>query len=63
MSPLSFLYLRFLVLVALQTAHLPRVNLGGVDVFVDHEFILADAGRGKPRLGSRLGGGRLQGQP
>lgn len=37
---------RFLVLVALQTAHLPHIHLGRVYVWVDHKLILADAGKG-----------------
>lgn len=45
-GPTSLPYSRFLVLVALETAHLTRVHLGRVDVRVDHELILANAGEG-----------------
>lgn len=38
---------RFLVLVALQTAHLSHVHLGHVYVCVDHKLILANAGKGR----------------
>lgn len=61
------LYSRFLVLVALQAAHLARVHLGPVHVRMDHKFVLTDAGRGRPRVrpragrGSRLGEGPQEG--
>ena len=45
----------FLVLVALQTAHLTRVHLGCVHVFVDHELVLADAGKGETKAVVRAG--------
>lgn len=44
------LHSRLLVLVALQPAHLPHVHLGRVYVSVDHKLVLANAGRGRPRV-------------
>lgn len=54
-SPRPFPHSRFLVLVALQPAHLTRVHLGCVHVFVDHELVLADAGKGKTKAVVRPG--------
>lgn len=48
LGPSHALDSRFLVLIALQTAHLARVHLGHVHVRVDHEFVLANAGAGDP---------------
>lgn len=59
--PPRFLHSRFLVLVALQTAHLTRVHLGYVHVFVDHELILANAGNGKTKAVVRAGKGEASG--
>lgn len=55
LGPSHALDSRFLVLVALQAAHLARVHLGHVHVCVDHEFVLANAGRGRPRVKLRAG--------
>ena len=54
------LHSRLLVLVALQPAHLPHVHLGRVYVGVDHKLVLANAGKGRPRV--RPGSGRGQSQ-
>ena len=54
LGPSHALDSRFLVLIALQAAHLARVHLGHVHVCVDHEFVLANAGRGRPRVKLRL---------
>ena len=47
---------RFLVLVALQAAHLTRVHLGHVYVCVDHKLILANAEKGRWRVRQGAGG-------
>lgn len=56
------LYSRFLVLIALQAAHLARVHLGHVHVRVDHKFVLTDAGSSRPRVRPRAGRGRRLGE-
>lgn len=57
--PNHALHSRFLVLVALQAAHLPLVHLGHVYVSVDHKLILANAEKERRRV--RLGAGRGEG--
>lgn len=47
--PNPALHSRFLVLVALQAAHLPLVHLGHVYVGVDHKLILANAEKERRR--------------
>lgn len=54
-GPNHALHSRFLILVALQTAHLTHVHLGHVYVCVNHKLILANAGKGRPSV--RLGAG------
>lgn len=54
-GPNHALHSRFLVLVALQTAHLTHIHLGHVYVCVNHKLVLANAGKGRPSV--RLGAG------
>lgn len=60
LAPNHALHSRFLVLVALQAAHLTHIHVGHVNVCVDHKLILANAG--KRRLRVRLGAGGGIGQ-
>lgn len=62
LGPSHALDSRFLVLIALQAAHLARIHLGHVHVRVDHEFVLANAGAGRPRVRLRAGRARRLGE-
>lgn len=57
LSPNHALHSRFLVLVALQAAHLTHIHLGRIYVCVDHKLILANAGKGRLKVRPGAGGG------
>lgn len=60
LAPNHVLHSRFLVLVALQAAHLTHIHLRHVYVCVDHKLVLANTGKGRLRV--RPGAGRGLGQ-